>query len=96
MLELREGRSVTEALSRACENWSRTEDAWDAITWAIARDPTFGAPISESGDVRAAIFDGAKSMDMPTITVIYKIGNPTVELLYAKFEEPKYGQAGRA
>jgi hypothetical protein len=66
------------------------------VTWALARDPTVGEPLSESGKARAFTFHGARSIDMPTITVLYEI-QPTLIIIYnARFEEVQAFQAGTA
>lgn len=74
----------------------RAGDAWNAITWVIAHDPTAGRAVTESGKTRLLIFDGARSIDMPTVKVTYEIGNPEIILHQAIFEDAPYHQAGRA
>lgn len=95
MLELREEPQVAEALAEACNKWPRTEDAWEAITWVLSKDPKLcGTPLNETGNLRVMIYAGAKSIGMPDIRLIYRISNPTIELLDAEFTEPKYAAAG--
>jgi hypothetical protein len=95
MRELREEARVGEALARACEKWPRAEDAWNALTWAIARDPKIGRPLTESGDLRNVISEGAASIGIPTISVTYSVSEPTIQILDAEFTEPRSTQAGR-
>jgi hypothetical protein len=93
---VREETRVTERLAWACEKWPRAEQAWDAITWALARDPDIGRPLSESGDIRHVVWRGAKSIGMPEIAVTYRISTQFIEILDADFAEAKASQAGSA
>ena len=63
-LESKSMRSVVEfaevmaEVDDAKERWRRTEDAWEAICWVLARDPTCGHPLTEGGRLRSLVFDG--------------------------------------
>ena len=94
MRGLVEQPGVSEAVDKAGSKWKRAEDAWDAITWVVARDPKAGRPVTESGKTRELVFDGARSIDMPTIRLTYEIGNPEIILHEAIFEDAPYHQAG--
>ncbi len=96
MLTVREDNAARTALDAAMEKSTRTLDAWDAITWVIARDPKAGDPVTESGLVRAYTLDGARSIDLPTVTLLYGISAFYIIVHDAKFEDAKYGQAGRS
>ena len=96
MFSVIEDSQVSRALDDAKENWTRSNDAWEAITWILARDPNCGIPITESGKTRAFTLDGARSIDMPTVTVLYEITPLGVVMRDAKFETAKFAQAGRA
>lgn len=85
---------VSEALHDACIKWSRTDEAWEAVTWALMRDPTNGQPLVEGGDLRLTIWAGAKSIGMPDIRIIYRITETAIEILDAEFAESAYGAAG--
>jgi hypothetical protein len=87
---------VSRAIDDAKDKWTRADDAWDAITWILARDLTCGLPVTESGKTRAFTLDGARSIDMPTVTVLYEITPIGVVIRDAKFEPAKFAQAGRA
>jgi len=88
--------SVTEAVEDADSKWNRGGDAWHFVTWIIAHDPNAGHSVTESGKTRLLVFDGARSIDMPTVKVTYEIGNPEVVLHDAIFEDAPFQQAGRA
>lgn len=88
--------AVSEAVDDAHEKWARADDAWDAVKWVLARDPEVGDPVTESGRTRSFVLDGARSIGLPTVHVIYEMQNPYIIVHDAKFEEAKYGQAGRA
>lgn len=77
--------------------WPRTEEAWGAVTWALAHDPFSAGPaISESGMVRTFVFEGARSIGMPTIRAVYIIEPDVVILRAVVFEESIHMYAGRA
>ncbi len=87
---------VSRALDDAKARWPRAHDAWDTVLWAIARDPETGNPVTESGATRAFTLDGARSIGLPTVTVLYEIRRFEVVVHDALFEDAKFAQAGRA
>lgn len=96
MLTVFEDFAVQEELDKAKERWSRTDEAWLAITWALARDPTIGEPLTERGHLRAFVYVGAYSYDMPTITVLYDYDRNAINIRSARFENATAGQVGWA
>ena len=88
--------SVDEAYEAACLRWPKAHDVWEAITWALSREPREGRALTESGNVRAYTLEGARSVGWPTLTVLYRTENGHVVIYDAEFTEAKYGQAGRA
>jgi hypothetical protein len=71
-------------------------DAWDAATWTIAHDPQAGDAVTESGKTRAYSYEGARSIDMPSVTLLYEIAQGDLIIVHdALFTDSKYGQAGR-
>lgn len=94
MLGVREQATVAEAVDDACEKWERARDAWDSITWSLARDPTVGAALNEAGTVRSLIFEGARSIKMPTVEVIYVHDRTTVTIVEATFHDSAHHHAG--
>jgi hypothetical protein len=72
------------------------DDAWNALTWVAARDPEAGQPLNEAGDRRALTFDGARSLDMPTMTITYEIERDRLIVTDILIEDAQYGQAGTA
>ena len=91
-----EERSAEEKLNAALLKWSSTRVAWEAATWAVVHDPGLGAYVTESGKTRAFTFPGARSIDMPDITLLYEIRGETIVIHDALFEESAYSQDGRA
>lgn len=83
-------------LDRAEVRWERAHYAWECITWIVLHDPFVGTAMTESGLTRAYTFDGALSLDMPTATIVYVIEEQRIIVIDARFEDSKYGQAGRA
>ena len=97
MRDVREEPLVQRAVDAAYRRWPRTEEAWEAVTWALARDPySAGPPLSESGLVRAFVFDGAQSIGLPTVRAVYVIEPAVVIVRAAVFEDSIHMYAGRA
>jgi hypothetical protein len=94
-LHLVEDPPAQQALDEALEKWTGAGVAWEAATWVVLRDPGIGVPLFEGGNIRSFTYEGARSIDQPTITLIYeKVGHETI-IRAAKFSEAKYGNAGR-
>ena len=91
-----EGGNVTVELAKAELRWSRTWDAWEAITWIVVRDPNQGAPLTESGITRSYTLDGVRSAGWPTVTIVYEIQPQRIVVHDAKFADAPYPQSGRA
>lgn len=96
MLSIVEEPAAKEALDNACEQWPRAQDAFDSITWALARDPGFGSPINEAGRLWSAVIEGAGSIGLPTLQVIYETDPPYIVIHAAIFGEAKAPRAGHA
>jgi hypothetical protein len=96
MKDIREEDSVGLARDLAEAKWSRANDAWESVTWTIVHDEECGAPLNDTGSVRGYVWDGARSIDMPSIDVIYEIYPDLIIIHYAEFRDAPYGQAGRA
>jgi hypothetical protein len=95
MRTVREDLEVELALEEACSKWSRTQEAWDVVTWVLAHDPTRGDPLTESGLARTFVYEGSWAHDMPTITILYVIEEPYVTIRRARFTDART-TAGRA
>jgi hypothetical protein len=95
--DVREEPAVEKAVNAAYLRWARAEEAWEAVTWAIAHDPYgAGPPLTESGKTRQLVFDGARSIGMPSIRIVYVIEPACVIIHEASFEEASHLYAGRA
>jgi hypothetical protein len=88
MRAVRQEIEVDAALDEACRKWSRTEEAWEAITWVLARDPTCGFPLAEGGHARSFVYEGSWAHEMPTIQILYVIEDPYVTIKTALFRDP--------
>ncbi len=92
-----EERSVEEAVNEACRRWPRAEEAWEAVKWAIGRDPHGAGPaLTESGMIRLMVFDGARSIGMPSVRAVYVVGPATVTVREVLFQEAVHLYAGNA
>lgn len=88
---------VSRALDDAKDRWASAQDAWDTVFWVISRDPEgAGMALTESGATRSFTLDGAPSIGLPTVTVIYEIRRFEVMVHDALFADGRYAQAGRA
>ena len=85
--EIIEDEPARNALNNAEERWSRANDAWESITWAIMNDPDVGLPVTESGKTRVITLHGARSADIPDITVLYEDNPPFLHIRDAKFKD---------
>lgn len=96
MLGVREDNSAYEAYESACDVWLRADEAWEDIKWVLARDPDAGRALNEEGTLRAFTFEGAVSINMPTVVVLYECDGRYVTIRDARFSNAKARQAGRA
>ena len=96
MKDIREEDSVGLARDLAEAKWARANDAWESVTWTIIHDEACGVPLNDLGSIRGYVWDGARSIDMPTVEVIYEIQLDLIIIWYAEFRDAPYGQAGRA
>ena len=98
MRGIREDSPATEAYEAALERWKRADDVWQGVTWTLARDPETpdSVPLNEGGTVRAYTSEGARSIDMPTLTVLYQFDNEYITIREALFADAKAPFAGRA
>ena len=91
-----EQEAVRKACDEACMRWTRAQDAWEGVTWAIVHDVNAGAPINEAGTLRALELDGARSNDTPTVWVLYGVDATVVTVHEARFSEAAVWKIGRA
>lgn len=89
MRDFRYDTEAAKAIDEACETWSRTDDAVFLIEWAITRDPREGKALTESGITRALTYQGASSIQMPTVTFVYEIDEYYITVKEARFETAK-------
>lgn len=80
MRSVREAPSAQDAIDDAREKWPRVDEAWEAIFWVLARDPTVGVPLTEFGQLRAFTFEGRFIYEIPTIVVIYEFDQEVITI----------------
>ncbi len=95
---IREDGPAAQAADEAEARWARATDAWDAIKWTLARDPEDVASwaLNESGTLRALTIEGARSIELPTVTVVYDFNLQHVTIREALFADAKAQRAGHA
>ncbi len=86
MRTVREDIPAQDAFDDACEQWTRTEEAWEALKWALTRDPYIGVPLTEGGQARSLTLEGKWAFDMPTITVLYEVELHHITIKSALFD----------
>jgi hypothetical protein len=84
------------SIDYAIETWGDAERAWAAVEWVLARDFQCGRPLTESGNLRAFVYVGARSIDQPDIMVIYEIASQEIIIRSAEFADAQGTLAGRA
>lgn len=97
MLDVREEPSVQKTVDSAYLQWPRADEAWEAVVWAVARDPYGAGPaLTESGETRLMVFDGARSIGMPSVRAVYVVEPSSVVIREVQFSEAKHLYAGCA
>ncbi|MCQ1574073.1 hypothetical protein NFO65_25405 [Neorhizobium galegae] len=87
MRGVKEQPSVSAAVDAAELKWPRADEAWQAVQWALARDPDVGPAINSSGTLRGFVFDGAKSIGLPTVEVIYRVESDHILIEDVEFRD---------
>jgi hypothetical protein len=86
---------VQQAVDSACDKWEDAERTWIAIEWTLARDPHVGVALTEAGNVRGLLYDGARSIGQPDVEVIYEIQQDAIIVRGAIFKDAKASFAGK-
>lgn len=88
---------VRTALDRAMDEWDGCRIAWEAVTWAIVRDPEYaGTLLPDQTKLYVLEYVGAMSNSQPTIKVLYSFDEQNVTIHDAKFDRPIATFAGSA
>lgn len=85
-MHLIEEDDARRAYGAACLKWKNADRAWDTITYVVLHDQYAGTPLSESGGIRALSLEGARSIDMPTLTIVYERRGDTTIIHNAVFK----------
>lgn len=97
MLDVQEEPDAQKAVDAAYRQWPRADEAWEAITWTLSRDPYgAGPPVTESGKTRMMTFDGARSIGMPSVRIVYVVEPTKVVIHEAVFLDAKHMYAGHS
>lgn len=78
----------SDALAQARETWSGADFAWEVVTWFVMRAPEDGDRISMTAPVFGRTVHGAKSIGMPTITILYRVEEFRIVVFDILFAEP--------
>lgn len=97
MRDVCEDRAVELAVNAAVQRWHRADEAWEAVVWALARDPHGAGPaVTSSGLSRMIVFDGARSIDMPSLRAVYVIHSDKVQIVEVEFYDSPHAFIGHA
>jgi hypothetical protein len=98
VLGVREDSPAAAAYDAAVEHWARADDAWQGVTWTLAHDPEApdSKPLREDGKLRTITSEGARSIGLPTLTVVYEYDAHYITIRDARFTDAKATFAGRA
>jgi len=77
---------VTAALGKVVELCPRAADAFEALTWALGRDPVGAGQKLAGVNAYVAEMRGAPSIKVPSIAVLYTFNDECVTLLSIRFE----------
>ena len=77
---------VTSEVDSAADKFERGEEAFEAIKWAIAHDPENGIPLNGAG-LFAWFIQGARSIDLPTVAVVYTVTEYDITIKAVRFAE---------
>lgn len=69
--------------------WDGANRAWESATLVLAYDPEVGTSVTESGNVRTFIWQGARSSGLPTVQVLYEDSPPFLEVLELRFSDAR-------
>ena len=94
--DVRYDSEAAQAIQDAEEWWPRIDDAITLIEFAIARDPTEGKAMSESGSLRLLTVWGADSIGIPTVTYLYEFDDRYITVKEATFTYAKNEAAAKA
>jgi len=93
--DVAEEPEVQRAVDDACDRWPRAGEAWDALTWVLARDAEIGTSLNEDGNRRVITLEGARSIDLPTLNAVYRVELRRILVERVRFSDAKAHQAGR-
>ncbi len=96
MRSIIEAPAVQDSVDDAREKWQRTDDVWDAVIWAVGKDPECGKAITESGLVRSFTLDGVLHLGIPTLTVLYTFDDQFISIQSVIFKDADVAPFGTA
>ena len=77
---------ISAEVDSAAVRFERGEEAFNAIQWAIARDPKNGTPLN-GNSVFEWVIQGAGSIGLPTVAVVYTVTENEIIIKAVRFEE---------
>lgn len=77
---------VASEADSAADKFERGEEAFEAIKWAIARDPENGIPLN-GGGLFAWFIQGARSIGLPTVAAVYTVTEDDITIKAVRFTE---------
>ena len=84
--QITESDAVQKIRDKAYTGYTRSEDAWDGITWLVARKPEVGTLILGKPELRFHKQLGYVHTKLPAISILYTYDNVQVNIIAVKFE----------
>jgi hypothetical protein len=81
-----EDTDVSDAIDKARRVSPRVREAWDGLTWLLARNAEIGYQLGLGENVRLHKQLGYPRSNIPTITVLYEYDEHSVEIRSVKFD----------
>jgi hypothetical protein len=78
---------ASAAITTARALYPRMGDAVDLIEWAIVRDPEMGTALFPGSRMRMVVFQGAASVGIPTIEVVFEDSGERVTIHDMEFRK---------
>lgn len=63
---------ASAAIDTARFFWPRIDDVIETLEWTLLRDPSAGTALYPGSPLRVVVFEGAKSVGMPTVTCTFE------------------------
>lgn len=88
MRDVREEQIVSMNIDEARKDWSRVDDAYEALKWRVSRLPSSGTRSHDDKFVLATASDRFQTDGLPRIVILYTFDDDAVTIENIKIESP--------